>query len=77
MIDRNPGKETPRIQRQCELLSLSRSTAYYQSHTDPARKAEELKLLQLIDELYTEQPTRGRYGMCNALAANIRGTTTN
>lgn len=74
MIDRNPDKETPRIQRQCELLSLSRSTAYYQSYTDPVRETEELKLLQLIDELYTEQPTRGRHGMCDALAEehNVR-----
>jgi len=36
--------------------------------TSPARQAFELELLSLIDRLYTDQPTRGRYGMRDALA---------
>ncbi len=38
---------------------LSRSTAYYQPQSDPQRQALELQLLALIDQLYTDQPTRG------------------
>jgi len=68
MLDKQPDQQSPSVQRQCDLLGLSRSTAYYQRHTDPHRKAFELKLLGLIDELYTDQPSRGRYGMRDALA---------
>lgn len=66
MLDKH--KQSPPVQRQCDLLGLSRSTAYYQSQSDPARQAVELKLLRLIDALYTDQPTLGRYGMRDALA---------
>ena len=66
MLDKR--KQSPPIQRQCDLLGLSRSTAYYQQQVDPERKAFELKLLGLIDQLYTDQPCRGRYGMRDALA---------
>ena len=68
MLEREPDKQSPNIQRQCELLDLSRSTAYYQKRFDPDRKAFELKLLVLIDELYTDQPSRGRHGITDALA---------
>ena len=68
MLEKQPLKQSPNLQRQCELLGLSRSTAYYQKRFDPQRKAFELKLLGLIDELYTDQPSRGRYGMRDALA---------
>jgi putative transposase len=68
MLEKQPLKRSPNLQRQCELLDLSRSTAYYQKRFDPQRKAFELKLLGLIDELYTDQPSRGRYGMKDALA---------
>jgi len=68
MLEKQPLKQSPNLQRQCELLDLSRSTAYYQKRFDPQRKAFELKLLGLIDELYTAQPSRGRYGMRDALA---------
>lgn len=53
---------------QCRLLSISRSTAYYRSYRDPRRRAYELYLMNQIDELYTERPTRGRGGMVDALA---------
>lgn len=68
MLDKQPNQQSPTVQRQCALLGLSRSTAYYQPQADPHRKAFELKLLGLIDKLYTDQPSRGRYGMRDALA---------
>jgi putative transposase len=68
MLDKQPDKQSPPIRRQCDLLGLSRSTAYYRSQRDEGREAFELKLLGLIDKLYTDQPTRGRYGMRDALA---------
>ena len=68
MLEKHPNSNWPTVQRQCDLLGLSRSTAYYQKQCDPQRKALELKLLDLIDELYTDQPSRGRYGMRDALA---------
>jgi putative transposase len=68
MLNKQPDKQLPAVQRQCDLLGLSRSTAYYRPHADAARQAFELKLLGLIDELYTDRPTRGRGGMRDALA---------
>jgi putative transposase len=44
------------ICRQCELLGLARASYYY----EPATESEEnLKLMRLIDEQYTEQPVYG------------------
>ena len=68
MLDKRPTSQLPTVRRQCDLLGLGRSTAYYQKQADPARQAFELKLLGLIDHLYTDQPTRGRGGMRDALA---------
>ena len=72
MLEKQLDKQSPPVQRQCELLGLSRSTAYYQRQSDPQRRAFELKLLGLIDTLYTDQPSRGRYGMRDALAEEHR-----
>jgi len=68
MLDKQPDKQSPPVGRQCDLLGLSRSTAYYQPQADLQRRVFELKLLGLIDALYTDQPSRGRYGMRDALA---------
>lgn len=68
MLDKRSNQQLPTVRRQCDLLGLGRSTAYYQPHADPQRQAFELKLLELIDHLYTDQPTRGRGGMRDALA---------
>ena len=68
MLDRQSNKRSPSLKRQCELLGLSRSTAYYPSRHNTDRQASEVCLLNQIDQLYTAQPTRGRYGMTNALA---------
>ena len=48
MLEKQPDKQLPSVQRQCDLLGLSRSTAYYQRQVDPQRKAFELKLLDLF-----------------------------
>ena len=68
MLEHQSAKALPPVRRQCELLELSRSSAYYQSRHNPDRQAFEINLLNRIDQLYTAQPTRGRYGMTNALA---------
>lgn len=68
MLDRQSNQRSPSVNRQCELLGLSRSTAYYPSRHNPDRQVFEHHLLNRIDQLYTAQPTRGRYGMANALA---------
>lgn len=45
------------VRRQCELLGLSRSTAYYQ----PAPESvENLRIMRLIDEQYLQTPFYGR-----------------
>jgi putative transposase len=76
MLNKEPYPTLPPVQRQCDLLGLSRSTAYYHRQPDPARRALELKLLGLIDKLYTDQPTRGRGGLRDALAEE-HGLTVN
>jgi len=61
MIDR---KHRLPVTRQCRLLDLSRSTAYYK----PASESEEnLALMRMLDELYLERPTRGSRSMKDAL----------
>ena len=56
------------VLRQCELLTLNRSSLYYRPQRDEEAKAFELRVLNAIDELYTERPHLGRYGMTDALA---------
>ena len=56
------------VERQCALLSLSRSSLYYQAPRDLESEAFERWLLNAIDELYTARPHLGRYGMTDALA---------
>lgn len=53
MIDRNSKLS---IKRQCELLGLSRSTAYYQS---VEVSASDHALMRLIDELHLQYPFAG------------------
>ena len=64
------------VARQCRLLSLPRSTAYYHSQRDPERRAFELHVMNQIDDLYTDRPTRGRGGMVDAMAEE-KGLTVN
>ncbi|MBK9290866.1 MAG: IS3 family transposase [Bacteroidetes bacterium] len=52
------------ICRQCDLLVLSRSTLYY---TASKADDEDLKLMEELDRLYLEDPTRGTRRMTNEL----------
>jgi len=45
------------VRRQCELLGLARSTFYYEPTGAPP---EDLRLMRLIDEVYTTWPFYGR-----------------
>jgi len=52
------------INKQCDLLDISRGYFYYH----PVElSAEDLKIMEKIDELYTENPTRGTRRMKGAL----------
>jgi len=51
------------ISRQCSLLQVGRTSIYYQ----PRISAAKLELMRQIDELYTEDPTRGTRRICAAL----------
>src|ERR1041384_6136862 len=48
------------VSRQCELLGLSRSSYYF---TPAMESAENLALMALIDEEYTDHPFRGSRGL--------------
>ena len=53
------------LKKQCELLSLNRSTYYY----EPIAETElNLYLMKLIDEIYTETPSFGSRKIKEALA---------
>jgi putative transposase len=43
------------LRRQCELLSLNRSSFYYEAHSEP----KDLELMHLIDKLFTDCPFFG------------------
>jgi putative transposase len=51
-----PGHPALSVRRQCELLGLSRSSLYYEPGGEGA---EDLRLMRLIDELYTARPFYG------------------
>ena len=51
-----PGNEQVAIQRQCELLGLARAAWYYQPKPE---NPEDLHLMRLMDEQYTETPFYG------------------
>ena len=52
------------VSRQCRLLSIQRSSYYYKPKPI---KAEDLKLMRLIDEQYLKEPTWGSRSMRNHL----------
>ena len=52
------------ISQQCKVLGISRSSHYYKPK--PV-KPEDLKLMRKIDELYTEQPSRGSRSIARQL----------
>lgn len=56
------------IKQQCEMLNISRGYYYYQ----PVELSEEdLRTMEKIDELYTEDPTRGTRRLSRALRKRI------
>jgi len=63
-----PNNQSLPVLRQCELLRLPRSSLYYRARRDAQAVAFEQRVLNAIDELYTERPHLGRYGMTDALA---------
>lgn len=54
------------VRRQCELLSVSRSTAYEHRNGRPATE-EDLRLMRRIDELHLKDPTMGSRRMAKVL----------
>lgn len=64
------------LRRQCELLDLARSTAYYRVRFNEDRWLKTVELMNRIDEVYTEHPHLGRYGITNLLAERY-GLTVN
>ncbi len=61
MIDR---RHRLPVTKQCELLALNRSTAYYRLKGE---SEENLSVMRALDELYTERPHRGSRMMKDAL----------
>lgn len=62
MIDKSKSELS--ICHQCDLLSLNRSTFYY---TGSQIKDPDLEITRILDELYTQDPTRGTRRMSKAL----------
>ena len=56
------------ITKQCELLSLSRGRFYYRPVELPER---DLQLMEKLDELFTENPTRGARRLSQALKKRL------
>ena len=48
------------INKQCQLLNIARSLYYYEPHVETE---ENLMLMRIMDEVYTEDPTYGRRRM--------------
>jgi putative transposase len=51
------------LSRQCRLLQIGRTSIYYYPCISEAKQA----LMRQVDELYTEDPTRGTRRICAAL----------
>ena len=60
----NKGDNAMSICNQCELLGLARSTLYY---TPAKANNRDLKLMEELDRLYLEDPTRGTRRMTKEL----------
>lgn len=59
-----PNDSQMSICKQCELLSVARSTLYYTPSKAPDK---DLEIMQKLDMLYLEDPTRGTRRMANEL----------
>lgn len=58
-----PANKDVSIGRQCEILGLSRRSFYYQ----PVVPVENIRLMTLIDEIFTERPYYGKRRVCHCL----------
>jgi len=63
MVGRGQGR--PSVRRQCKLLSVNRSTVYYEEHLDDS---EAIRLMQLIDQQHLETPFFGSRQMAHWLS---------
>ncbi len=64
MIDEED--KTLSIRRQCDLIELGRSNYYYQPK---GWSSQELEVMRVIDEVYTEHPYYGTRRMSKVLEA--------
>ena len=62
MID--PDNQKLSVSQQCKMLNISRSSMYYKTRRS---RAEDLKLMRLIDEQYLKTPCWGSRSMRNQL----------
>ena len=62
-----PGHATISLRRQCDLLDLPRSTAYY---APVPETADNLRLMREIDEVYLENPAYGSRSIAAVLISH-------
>jgi putative transposase len=60
MVDKNSNLS---LARQCRLLLIGRTSYYYKPHISEAQQ----ELMRLIDEIFTQDPTRGTRRICAVL----------
>lgn len=60
-----PAHATLSVRQQCQLLGINRSSVYYESVKQI--KDEQQKLLNLVDETYTQYPFMGTRMMADYL----------
>jgi len=60
----DPSNQLLTIEKQCELLNISRSSYYYKPLP---LSDEDLKILTVMDEIYTKNPTYGKRRMSKEL----------
>src|SRR5690625_5500279 len=64
MIHRDAGDNELPVTRQCRLLGVNRSTAYYQPRD---ARPEDFELIRLIDEIHLARPFLGRHRIVDEL----------
>jgi putative transposase len=61
------------VERQCELLELSRSTLYYKPYEIEERQKIKTAIVKDLDEIYTAHPFYGKRRLCHEL--QLKGHT--
>ena len=72
LIESSAEATAPSVRRQCELIELNRSS-WYAPGAEVGESAENLALMQRIDELYTAHPFYGSRKMTAALRREGHG----